>query len=210
MRVSDDAEKKRRAAEERLFKQVYLWTLGRIPDDDPDQAATRKDAAREATLRALHRYLRVKPDLTTDAERLSYVAKAARSELDLMREEEKARKRAEEAAVTDHVTTGGRGPVHGEVMMLERAADLANKKRATRLVKGLYAELDGDVVGLGQIKLILKGITDWKEQAKILRCTTQDLDAARKRRERAMKRVRAADAVEDHDDEEMDDVREVP
>jgi len=187
---------------ERLFRQVFVVAVRMTRSKDPTQEVTQIDRAREATQRAFDRCLRVRPAHLDTVEALRmYLSWAVRSALSHANEEHALRRENEAAVVTELATVGSTAVASAETMTLEVAASERERQRAVRALKRLREELADDRIALGTVECIAAGKTEPADQAGLLKCSIEEVHAARKRRKRALKRILDADEA-DYDDEE--------
>ena len=98
--------------------------------------------------------------------------------------------------------TGGATP-SAETMNLEAKQQVVDLRRSRRLMRRLRRKLRdaNDTVGLGMLQCIADGHPAAEDQARILKCTVEDIWNARKRRNRAKDEV-LAEYTDEGDDEE--------
>jgi hypothetical protein len=188
----------------RLYKEMSLLAHRMTFTKDPKKQWTARDRAQEAVQKACLRFLELRPAGldTLDAVR-HYLAGAVRSALGHASERAALRKETEgEAASEEAHVTGGATP-SAETMNLEAKQQVVDLRRSRRLMRRLRRKLKdaNDTVGLGMLQCIADGHHAAEDQARILKCTVDDIWNARKRRNRAKDEV-LAEYTDEGDDEE--------
>ena len=170
---------------------------GAAPEEHEFNRATQRDRAKESTQKAFERYYRVRPPAQSIDELRRYLIGAMRSELNHSYRE--THKEYEEAAVIEMATVSGNSALSAEAAILEVGEIERDRRRLERRKKMLLAELEGDALARGTVECIAKGVDDPAEQARILKCSVEDIRNARKRRSRAVERVLASETDEDEE-----------
>ena len=188
---------------ERLFKEVLVAALRMTHTKDSMLVATHRDRAREATQRAFERCLRVRPAEVRSVDALrAYLVKAVRSELSHANDEQESRLEREGAAAVEQATVGGSVHTSAEVIHLDAARALRRRNRAALAIERLREELtaQSDAIALGTVDCIAAGKTEPADQAAFLKCSVEEIYAARKRRKRVLEKI--LDALDGGDKED--------
>jgi len=154
--------------------------------------ATHRDRAHEATQRAFERCLRIRPANVDSTEALRvYLVKAVRSELSNAYAEQESRSEREAAAAIEEATHGRSATASAEVIRLDAVRAQRRSNRAARAIEKLRRELAtaGDTIALGTVECIAAGQTEPAEQAAVLKCSIEEIYAARKRRKRMLEKI---------------------
>jgi hypothetical protein len=179
----------------RLFKEVLVAALRMTRTKDAMLVATQNDRAREATQRAFERCLRVRPAEVSSVDALrAYLVKAVRSELSHANAEQASRSEREGAAAVEEAAIGRSVSASAEVIHLEDVRALRRRKRADLAIERLRQELTGesDAIALGTVDCIEAGKTQPADQAALLKCSIEEIYAARKRRKRVLEKILGA------------------
>jgi hypothetical protein len=167
---------------ESVYKDVLLLAV---------RIARSKDRAYEATQQAFERCLRVRPPVESVEELSKYLKGAMRSALGHGYRE--THKDYESAAATEHAVVSGGASPSAEEANLEAGDQAREERRIARRTENLMKELENDPIARGTVECIAEGIDEPAEQARILKRSVDEIYKARKRRNRAVERVLAAE-----------------
>jgi len=177
---------------DRLFREVLAFALRMTHTKNEMLKATQRDRAFEATQRGFERCLRVRPASVDSIEALRvYLIKAVKSALSNANTEQESRSEREGAAAVEEGTLGRSVTASAEVIHLDAVRAQRRRSRAARAIEELRRELGAasDTIALGTVECIAAGQTGPAEQAAILKCSIEEIYAARKRRKRMLEKI---------------------
>jgi hypothetical protein len=188
-----------------VLKEVLVVLHKITSTRDERRKSTQADKAEEAVQAAFERLLKTRPaHLDTVVAVRKHLVWAARSALSNAKEAAGARGRTAEAAGIEEAATMRTEAPSAETMNLEAAEQAEAKARDARRLEALKRELKeaGDDLGLEIVGCMERGIGEPAALTAELRCPIEEIHNARKRRQRIVEKILAAERPPDEDDED--------